>query len=268
MDVMSTLAPRVAARADLAPGLALRASWGRAFRLPNLMESHLSFNQYANQPGMVFALTGNPEIQPESMTGTELGIHAESPSTGWFDLAIWRGELANEISVHAAPYVDPGTPPQDGVWVVGEGGFINGEGSQVAQGIEVEGRLFPQDGLDIRAQLGWTSEDIDQTHTSLRGLVGLDASVNPQLHLGIDLVHTGTQSWSMLDEAGDAVTWSTEPHSSIDVAIRHTPTTEGALQVTLAVKDIVALASGSSWEAHPLAPPTRGHISTNVEVPF
>lgn len=61
--------PKLAVRFDPHPTLALRTSYGWAYRAPSFQELYLAFNN----PGAGYMVAGNPELQPESSASLTLG---------------------------------------------------------------------------------------------------------------------------------------------------------------------------------------------------
>ncbi|HEV7351961.1 MAG TPA: TonB-dependent receptor [Brevundimonas sp.] len=105
------LSPKVAARWDLAPGLALRGAWGRAFRAPSVF---VTDGAQAAQPSVfdrgafVFVntlTTGNPDLKPERSEHLSLGA-VWAPGGGLtVTLDGWRFETTDLVVKESAQAV-------------------------------------------------------------------------------------------------------------------------------------------------------------------
>lgn len=87
------LAPRVAARFDPTPELALHASFGLGFRAPGFRELYLFFEN----PGVGYAVVGSPELDPERSRSLRLGAAWTPTDAVRVEVALFRHDLADLI---------------------------------------------------------------------------------------------------------------------------------------------------------------------------
>ena len=78
---------------DLTDTIQLWASYGTAYKAPNLLDLYVSF------PGFFFF--SNPDLEPESSENFEIGIEGSLDSTRW-TLNIFRNEIEDLITGNAA----------------------------------------------------------------------------------------------------------------------------------------------------------------------
>lgn len=81
---------QLAAGYDLAEAWRLTASYGSAFRGPNLSEQF--------SPGFGGLFAGNPELEPESSTSGELGLRWQHQSYGRFTTTLYRTDVDDLIA--------------------------------------------------------------------------------------------------------------------------------------------------------------------------
>lgn len=87
------LAPRVAARLDLTPELALHASFGLGFRAPGFRELYLFFDN----PGVGYAVVGSPDLDPERSRSVRLGAAWAPADALRVELALFHHDLDDLI---------------------------------------------------------------------------------------------------------------------------------------------------------------------------
>lgn len=90
--------PRLAVRFDPTPTVALRASYGWAFRAPSFKELALRFaNESAN-----YFVEGNPDLVPERSRGGTLGLELRPTAMLWLVLSAYRNDLRQMIGTEVA----------------------------------------------------------------------------------------------------------------------------------------------------------------------
>ena len=150
-----TISPRAAAILHVAPRTALRLLGGTSFRAPTQMESYLDLDQATSVDGVVIRTRGDTDLLPERIFTVETGLHDESGSWHRADVALYYNRVDQLIFVSD---VDPTAasagfdPDIDGV-SAGTVRFENLDPYYDAIGAELEGRIFPADGLDLYLNL-------------------------------------------------------------------------------------------------------------------
>ena len=85
---------QLAAGYDLADAWRLTASYGSAFRGPNLSEQF--------SPGFGGLFAGNPDLEPESSTSGELGLRWQHPDHGQLTTTLYRTDVDDLIAFNGA----------------------------------------------------------------------------------------------------------------------------------------------------------------------
>jgi vitamin B12 transporter len=83
---------RVALGTDVSDSFRLRATWGTAFKAPNLVDLYVDFPD--------FFFFANPALEPETAENVELGMDARWLATDW-SLSVFRNDIDNLITTNA-----------------------------------------------------------------------------------------------------------------------------------------------------------------------
>lgn len=92
----SFFAPRFSALVKATDHLTLRASYGRGFRSPSLLELFIDYNN----AGVGYTVIGAPDLQPEKSHGINFGFDYARESMVWFRLNAYYNTLTNLIDYY------------------------------------------------------------------------------------------------------------------------------------------------------------------------
>jgi vitamin B12 transporter len=202
--------PRIGAAYTLArTDTTVRASWGRAFKLPSFF-------------ALGHPVVGNPALVPERGESVDAGVrqalgHRATAGVTWF-----RSRFEHLIDL------DEGPPAR----------LVNRD-EATAEGLEVELELRPLDGLTVASHATYTALDLHGTAEELRGRPdwqgGLTASWRPRrdLTLAVTAVYVGRVFDSSIP-TGDL---TLEPYGRVDMAMTWEVVRHWTL--TLAVDDLL-----------------------------
>lgn len=98
--------PRIAARADPAENVTLRASCGWGFRAPNFTELYLRFEN----PSIGYVVEGNPDLEPEKSRGYAFSADVRVSDRITLSGSVFRTDLTNLISVVTIRATSPDAP--------------------------------------------------------------------------------------------------------------------------------------------------------------
>jgi outer membrane receptor for ferrienterochelin and colicin len=166
VDISETLSPRAAMIVRVAEGTSVRASGGTSFRMPSAVESYVNLNQPSSVDGVYVRTLGDTTLLPERVLTGEVGVHDESTAYHQADATVFVNRVQElivlrDMEPEVAPY-----DPEAGGFAAGNTGFRNDDASFLGYGVELDGRVFPVDGVDVYANLALTriqrtSEDAD-----------------------------------------------------------------------------------------------------------
>ncbi|MGD9943685.1 MAG: TonB-dependent receptor plug domain-containing protein [Burkholderiaceae bacterium] len=98
-DFGSHIAPKASLRAHLLTGPvwsgALRASFGRGYRVPNLKERHFLFDHSS----LGYVVIGNPDLQPESSNSFQIGASFDYRKRAFFEINFFDNRVDDLIQV-------------------------------------------------------------------------------------------------------------------------------------------------------------------------
>ncbi len=130
-------APKLAARFDPLPELAVRASYGWGYRAPSFKELLLHFEN----PGVGYVVDGNPDLRPERSQGVTLGVEVQPTERVWLSVEGYWNALQDLITTASEP-VSPGSPLQFR--------YVNVAEART-RGVELATRFRPASPLTIEA---------------------------------------------------------------------------------------------------------------------
>jgi iron complex outermembrane receptor protein len=203
--------PRGALVWRLLPGHSIHATVGTAFRTPTFLESYIATAIPTATDAVVVRNTGNRELLPERVVATEIGWRSEPSTSRYrFDAAAYFNRISSLIELSELqpwPAGESNYDPRAGVWYAGETTFVNGDDDYDAIGIELGGKIFPADGLDLYAS--GTYQKIDVGGESIENSSPLKLSAGAQVRgrgftVGGDLHYVSAQTWGLrsFDDGG------------------------------------------------------------------
>ena len=242
----------------------LRGTFGTSFRSPSFTESYISLEQpNANEPDALYVTTlGNRDLVPERIMTAELGVRDESALHN-ADAVVYFNRVTELISLDDLESTVAAYSEESNGFMLGTSSFINDDAVFDGVGVELDGRLFPVDGLDLRGNLHWQQiisttdgESIeDQSASSLK--VNFNASYSTQYRFDIaaGVHYLSPQTWRLrdFDESG-AVTIIPE---SIDARtiptarIAARPLADGSLEISGTVWNPLGFSESGRFREHP-----------------
>lgn len=194
-DVWGThVTPRVSARAQVAPRLTLRASYGDGFRAPDFKELFLVF-QNTNAG---YAVQGNPNLKPEHSHNTMLGLEWATAG-GYVRGQLFHNSFEDFIETEV---ISPPNAPLVFEYKNRERGWTRGAELESGANLVASGRLRGEIGvsfLETRDE-GTDLELLGRPHFS--GRVGMQAVLPFELRSSVTLVHTGRTPMQRDDATG------------------------------------------------------------------
>ena len=165
------------------PGHSLHATVGTAFRTPTFFESYTAIPLPTPTDAVVVRNVGNLNLLPERVLATELGWRSEPVASRYqLEAAAYYNRVSSLIRLSEFrpwPAGEPNYDPEAGVWYAGETSYINGNEEYDALGVELGGKLFPVDGLDLYAS--GTYQRIEQDGTAIESSSPLKLSAGAQV---------------------------------------------------------------------------------------
>ncbi len=132
--------PKLSLRFDPVDRVVVRAGYGWGYRAPSFKELLLWFEN----PGVGYAVTGNPDLEPETSRGGTLSVEATPREGLWLSAGVFRNDLRNLITIGTLEEPDAGSPTLYGYVNVAEA---------LTQGGELNARLALPWG--VRADVGY-----------------------------------------------------------------------------------------------------------------
>lgn len=211
-DFGSHVAPKASLRMNVLDGPdwsgALRASFGRGYRVPNLKERHFLFDHSS----LGYRVIGNPNLKPESSNSFQLGAQVALRDRFSLDVNLFDNRVSDLIQV-------------DDANATSVGGITHFTYRNIARartrGVETLGTWRARPGLDLRAGYTYTqARNLDtgsaltrRPRHSLR--LGLDWQARPATSLSL---RGRWQDRELVDtaQAGYSPAWAT-----LDVTLNH-----------------------------------------------
>ncbi|HRN52662.1 MAG TPA: TonB-dependent receptor, partial [Gemmatimonadaceae bacterium] len=218
-DVWGThVTPRVAARAQLAPRVTLRASYGDGFRAPDFKELFLFF-QNTNAG---YAVQGNPDLQPEHSHNAMLGVEWATAG-GYVRGQLFQNTFTDfiETEIVSAPNEAPVYEYKNR-----DRGWTRGVELETGANLVASGRM--------RGELGFSLLETRDARSGLQllgrparaGRVGLQAVLPFELRSSVTLVHTGRTPMQRDDSTG-AVSSTRDAFTRVDLRFASTLSRSG-----------------------------------------
>jgi outer membrane cobalamin receptor len=273
VDLEDTIAPRGAIVVRAAPSTAIRASVGTSYRTPTFIEAYSDFDQETPVDGIYVRTLGGVD-RPERILTGEVGVHDSSSRFHEADAAAYVNRVRDLIYLRD---VETGIATLDADNVgfeAGSTGFTNLDAVYTGYGIELDGRLFPADGLDVlmNADLQRIIEDdngvvVEDGSTSA---VKLNGGLVYRLPFRTDVsgfVHwVSAQDWRLreFDSNGQlqVQTESIPARTLVSARLALRPLPDDSLEIAISAWNIGALVSGgANYREHPKGQPV-GSVAT------
>lgn len=123
-------APRISFLAPLTDRTTVRASYGRGYKEPSLLDLYIDYDN----SGVGYVVKGEPNLQPEKSHGYNIGMQYNRNDIIWFRLNYYYNDVTNLISYYT---VSASTPTQAAILSYRN---IN---AAVTQGVDVDVDLQP-----------------------------------------------------------------------------------------------------------------------------
>jgi len=269
-EISRTISPRGAVVWRVRDTTSLRLTSGTSFRSPTYSESYTELEQpNGNAADALYFLTeGNRQLVPERIFTAELGLRDESSSIHTADATIYLNRVSQLIGLtDLVPEPAPFYIPEENGFLIGSTGFENEENLYTGFGTELDGHLFPVNGLDLHANvhLQRILEDAGQqviTEQSASAMkVNLRAGYASPFRLDVfaGIHYVSSQVWRLRDFSDDG----TLVINPVTIPARTIPSIR--LATRLLEDESLALA-GTVWHPSGLAdtsggfrgPPKRG----------
>ncbi len=263
VELQQTVSPRAAAIVRVGEGTALRANVGTSFRSPSFMESYLDLQQPTEADGIYVDTLGNKELAPERILTAEVGLHDASSRRFEGDAAFYVNRVTDLIYVtDLSPEISSFNPENNG-FSAGSTGFVNLPPTYTAMGGELEGRVFPIDGLDLYANGAveriLESEEgvtvVDQSTSLLKLNVGAMFRSPWRVDVSAHAQALSAQTWRLrdYDESGQLIVEEERtPARTVAVArVAARPMPDEGLELSLSAWNVVPLVMGEGFREHP-----------------
>jgi len=281
-----TVSPRGAMIVRVAPATSLRVSGGTAFRSPSALENYVDLNQPSSVDGVYVETLGDTELLPERVLTVEIGAHDESSDLHQADVALYVNQLERLINLRAAePGIGGYQPEYDG-FSAGNTGFVNEDASYVAYGAELEGRLFPVDGVDVYANATFQSTsrtttdpesgelvtEPDRATSTVKVNAGAMYRSPWRIDLSTHASYLSEQEWRLraFDAQGQIVEVVEALPARVIIASRLAarPFPEEALELSLSAWNLGALIGDTRFREHPKGQLIGGRLHGGVSYQF
>ena len=263
VDLSRTISPRGAAILRLADRTSARLNVGTSFRSPSFMESYLELEQPTAADGLFVDTLGNTELLPERIFTAEAGLHDASSRWHEVDLAAYYSRVTDLIYVtDLVPAAGPFDADDNG-FAAGSTRFGNLPPVYSAVGAELDGRLFPVDGLDLyangaveRIMEAEDGQEVPDGSTSLvKGNLGAMYRSPWRVDAAAHVQALSAQTWRLreYDEQGQLVVAeaSIPARAILAAELAARPFADGALELSLSGWNLGALIQGQGFREHP-----------------
>ena len=265
-DPLKTVSPRAAAVWRFHERRSARITGGTAFRAPSQMESYLELYQpVQGANGYAVQTLGDQDLLPERVFTVEAGLHDESSDIHSADVTVYMNEVRDLIGltdVDGSRFTD--VLPEREVIAAGATSFTNELGVYRGFGAEVEGRLYPVQGLDLygNVALGRISQNVqgvvvpESSMSSVKVNAGVVVRTPWRTDLATHVHYVSDQTWAERDfnENGQVeITDMPIPGRTVLVAkVAARPMADEDLELAVTGWNLLALADGGSFQEHPL----------------
>ena len=263
---LRTMSPRGAAVWRFAEHRSARVTGGTAFRAPSQMESYLELYQpVSGANGYAVQTTGNQDLVPERILTVEAGLHDESSDIHSADVTLYMNQVRDLIGLTDVDGTQfTGVLPDEQAISAGTTSFTNETGIYRGIGAELDGRLYPVQGLDLygNVAVGRILEDIDgevtpeQSMSTVKVNAGVVLRTPWRTDLATHVHYSSAQTWAERDFGDQGQVTVTDlpiPGRTVLVARLATrPLVHEDLELAVTGWNLLALADGGSFQEHPL----------------
>jgi len=157
----SRISPKLLATYQAAPAVELFAQWSMAFRAPTVSELYLDFSN----PAFGYATLGNPNLDPETSNGFEIGANLGDDEMG--------GRITAFHNLYRN-FIDSVTSYADPVYPAGLTSYFNRDRVTIS-GVELEAHKLFQNGINLHGSLAYAYGKDTGTDEYLRSVAPLKA---------------------------------------------------------------------------------------------
>lgn len=264
VPLAETLSPRGAVILHLGPERSLRLIGGSAFREPSFLESYCDLPLPTDYDGAYVNIDGSTLLHPERILTGEVGFHDESSAYHRADVAAYVNRVTDLIYLTDARDDVTAYDPETNGYQAKTTSFANLPEVYTAMGGEVDGRIFPTDGLDLYANAsietilvaeGAPDEaTTDGSEPLLKLNVGAVYRTPWRIDLSAHAQYASAQTWGLRDYAPDGTLVTTslpvDPHTIVSARIAGRPFRDEKLELAVSGWNLVSLLSGPVRE-HP-----------------
>ncbi len=273
IKLSETVSPRGSAIYRVADKTSVRTTVGTSFRAPTFMESYTDVCQPSGSYDAVCIQTdGDPNLSPERILTGEVGLHDESSDFHRADVAAYVNRVTDLIYVRSVDSeVNFFDTTLDG-FSAGTTGFTNVDPTYLAYGVELEGRLFPVNGLDLYANTHFqqiTEDDgtnviADTSASVLKVNSGVIYRSPFRVDVSGHVHYLSPQTWRLreFDAAGqlEVVETPIEARTILSAWVAARPFKDEALELELSAWNLGSLISGEGVREHPKGQPVTSRL--------
>jgi iron complex outermembrane receptor protein len=230
------------------------------------MESYLELYQpVSGVNGLAVRTLGNQDLVPERVFTVEAGLHDESSNLHSADVTVYMNQVRDLVGltdVDGTQFSD--VLPEQQVIAAGTTTFTNVEGLYRGVGAELDGRLYPLQGVDLYGNIavGQVLLDAggevtpDRSMSSVKVNAGVLLRTPWRTDVATHVNYLSGQTWSErdVDEQGKLeINDLPIPGRTVLVArVATRPFADEELELAVTGWNLLALAEGGSFQEHPL----------------
>lgn len=259
-----TLSPRGAVIARVADATSVRVGAGTAFRVPTLVESYMDIAIPTDVDGVVIEDFGSRTLVPERILTIEAGFHDESTLYHTADVTVYYNRVNSLIGLAPLTSVLEPYSPRYQAFVAGQTGWVNLPDIYHGAGVELDGNLYPVDGLDVFGNVSFQRLFRDSPGQELAvdgstSLVKANAGVQYRSPYRVDLSATGhfvsAQTWALREfDAGgsiDLVPQSIPARFLLSARVAARPFADDELELAVSGWNLLGLIDSGRTREHP-----------------
>lgn len=282
VDISKTISPRGAAVFRATETTSVRLTGGTSFRSPAFIESYTQIDQpNANEvDGLFITTSGDRSLVPERILTGEIGVRDESSNIHTADATVYMNRVTKLIGLSdVVPTLEFYNDEVNG-YRIGSSKFVNLDSVYYGYGLELDGHLFPINGLDVHANAHLQSvvEDDgtqriqDEAASALK--VNLDASYATPWRIDVSAgVHySSEQVWRLreFDENGQVQIDAIEvPARTIPTArFAARPLPDESLEIAVTVWNPGGLGEEGRFREHPKGQLVGGRLYGSLTYRF
>lgn len=281
IPIDQTLSPRAAVIYRVADATSLRASAGTAFRAPSAVESYMELALPTTTDGVYILDYGNQDLSPERITTFELGLHDQSSYVHQADVALYLNQVSDLIYLSDVERAFDAFDPQFGGIAAGQTGWVNLEPQYTSLGVEVDGELYPVDGVDVLVNVAvqQTTERTDEERIvdGSTSAVKVNAGTSWRTPFRTDVTLMGhyvsAQTWRL--RTFDPDTLQVVPVEApigsrllLSTRLAFRPFQDEGLELAANAWNLLSLLSGDGMLEHPDGQPVPGRLTGSISYRF